>query len=555
MSALEDGRSASPSDPLIGQTLGKDYRVLERIGVGGMGVVYLVEHTGLKKRFAAKVLSAELAANAEARARFQTEAHAASQLEHENIVTITDYGLTVDGRPYIVMEFLRGNTLDQRLLDGPLTLEEIVAIIIPVGRGLAEAHAEGIVHRDVKPENVFLTQRSGGRWGVKVLDFGIAKAPLGKSKLTKMGQALGSPMYMAPEACKGEEVDHRADIYSLGVLMYLLWCGRVPFEDDNVLKVLQMQVTDAVTPPSHWRHDLSLGIEAVILRALEKEPERRFLSMAEMIAALEAALPPGADRLLVEAARGTTSMRTITDGGFATPFPSVTTTGRMRIEPLATAPTRPSLELSAATPSPAVTTLTPTPAAPPRKRWWPLAAIALVGLGAGGAFLLSRSSEKAPAGSAAAASGAASPEPAGGVAPGPAVEPAPMPAAATVHVAIKTDPAGAEVFLGERSLGRTPLDVDVARATTGDTLRIEQAGYQAWSRPVELTSDLAVDATLVPDVVAETVESPPPAAKAGRRTGRKSGGAKPGSGSAPTPPPPTGTGPGSSPGLEIRTNR
>ncbi len=263
MSVPDDSRQVAGTDPLVGQQLGKDYRVLEKIGTGGMGVVYLVEHAALKKRFAAKVLSAELAASAEARARFQTEAHAASQLEHENIVTITDYGLTTDGRPYIVMEFLRGRTLDARLLDGPLTLEEIVAIIIPVGRALAEAHAEGIVHRDVKPENVFLTLRSGGRWGVKVLDFGIAKAPVGRSKLTKMGQALGSPMYMAPEACKGEEVDHRADIYSLGVLMYLLWCGRVPFEDDNVLKVLQMQVSDPVTPPRYWREDPSVRLTNV----------------------------------------------------------------------------------------------------------------------------------------------------------------------------------------------------------------------------------------------------------------------------------------------------
>lgn len=320
-----DGSTAA--DPMIGQQLGKDYQVLECIGVGGMGVVYMVEHTALRKRFAAKVLAKELAADAEARGRFQAEAHAASQLEHENIINLTDYGLTADGRPYLIMEFLRGRTLDQRLAEGPLSLEEIVAIVIPVARGLAEAHREGIVHRDVKPENVFLTQRSGGRWGVKVLDFGIAKTPVRGNRLTKTGQALGSPMYMAPEACRGDEVDHRADIYSLGVLMYLLWCGRVPFDDDNLLKILQMQVSDPVPPPRALNPDISPAIEAVILRALEKEPDHRFLSLAVLLAELEAALPDGADQLLIEAARGTTSMRALSEYG-ATPYPARAVTTR-----------------------------------------------------------------------------------------------------------------------------------------------------------------------------------------------------------------------------------
>ncbi len=333
-----DGRGPSDptagpasADPLVGTLLGKDYLVIERIGVGGMGVVYLVEHAALRKRFAAKVLSKELAADAEARARFQTEAHAASQLDHENIISLTDYGLTADGRPYLVMELLRGRTLDQRLAEGPLSLEEIVAVVIPVARALAEAHAEGIVHRDVKPENVFLTARSNGRWGIKVLDFGIAKTAIGGNRLTKTGQALGSPLYMAPEACRGDEIDHRADIYSLGVLMYQLWCGRVPFDDDNLLKVLQMQVSDPVPPPQAARPGLPQEIEAVILRALEKDPDRRFLSIARLLIDLEAALPPDADRLLIEAARGTTSMRAMSERGAATPFPAPTTVGAIAL--------------------------------------------------------------------------------------------------------------------------------------------------------------------------------------------------------------------------------
>src|SRR5215813_7112265 len=228
-------------DPLVGSSLGKDFRVIKRIGSGGMAVVYLVEHQSLHKQFAIKVLSPELASNLEARARFTQEAHAASQLDHESIVSISDFGATADQRPFFVMELLRGQTLDQRVAEGAMSIEEIVAVAVPVARALAHAHAEGIIHRDVKPENVFLVQRSQGRFGVKVVDFGIAKTPI-NTRLTKMGETLGSPMFMSPEACRGDDVDARADLYSFGVLLYLMLCGRLPFEDENLLKVLHMQV-------------------------------------------------------------------------------------------------------------------------------------------------------------------------------------------------------------------------------------------------------------------------------------------------------------------------
>src|SRR6185369_3581643 len=130
---------------------------------------------------------------------------------------------------------------------------------------------EGIIHRDVKPENVFLVQRSQGRFGVKVVDFGIAKTPI-NTRLTKMGETLGSPMYMSPEACRGDDVDHRADLYSFGVLLYLMLCGRPPFEHENLLKVLQMQVSDQVPPPRSLNPDISPALAAVIERALAKDP-------------------------------------------------------------------------------------------------------------------------------------------------------------------------------------------------------------------------------------------------------------------------------------------
>jgi serine/threonine-protein kinase len=316
-------------DPLVGSMLGKDYRVLEPIGLGGMAVVYLVEHQTLRKRFAAKVLSVELAANLEARARFNQEAHAASQLDHENIVNITDFGETGDQRPFFVMELLRGQTLDQRVAEGAMSIEEMVAVSVPVARALAHAHAEGIVHRDVKPENVFLVQRSQGRFGVKVMDFGIAKTPV-NTRLTKMGETLGSPRFMSPEACRGDDVDHRADVYSFGVLLYLMMCGRVPFDDDNLLKVLQMQVSLPLPPPRSVNPTLSPALARVIERALAKDPADRHLSMHALLIDLEAALPPGADRLLIETqSGGASSFRVAVTG----PAPATASAGSLSAMP------------------------------------------------------------------------------------------------------------------------------------------------------------------------------------------------------------------------------
>jgi eukaryotic-like serine/threonine-protein kinase len=298
------------TDPLVGSMLGKDYLVLERIGVGGMAVVYLVEHQTLLKRFAAKVLSLELASSLEARARFTQEAHSASQLDHDNIVSISDFGVTLDHRPFFVMELLRGKTLDQRLTEGRMSLEEVVAVSVPVARALAYAHAEGIVHLDVKPENIFLVQRSRGRWGVKVVDFGIAKTPL-NPRVTKLGETNGSPLFMAPETVRGDDdVDQRADVYSFGILLYLMMCGRLPFVDDSLHRVLQMQLVQLPPPPRQVNSELSPELAAVVERALAKRRDDRYASMEALLIDLAAALPDGADRLLIEAQTGTAASET-----------------------------------------------------------------------------------------------------------------------------------------------------------------------------------------------------------------------------------------------------
>jgi len=317
MTAMRSSEMAERPDPLVGTMLGKDYRVLQPLGAGGMAVVYLVEHQTLLKQFAAKVLSRELASSLEARARFAQEAHAASQLDHENIVTISDFGVTFDHLPFFVMELLRGQTLDARLAEGPMTLEEVVAVAVPVARALAHAHAEGIVHLDVKPENIFLVQRSQHRWGVKVVDFGIAKTPQ-SPRIGTPGETAGSPMFMAPEVCTGsDDVDQRADVYSFGILLYLMLCGRPPFSDPSLARVLEMQLVELPRPPRQLNAELSPEIAAIIERALAKQPGDRYPSMEALLRDLDAALPLGADRLLIEAQTGTSLGDTPFAGGMS----------------------------------------------------------------------------------------------------------------------------------------------------------------------------------------------------------------------------------------------
>jgi eukaryotic-like serine/threonine-protein kinase len=325
---------------LVGSLLGKVYRVIEPIGVGGMAVVYLVEHQTLLKRFAAKVLSPDLASSLEARARFIQEAHAASALDHENIVSISDFGTTNDQRPFFVMELLRGKTLDRRLADGTMTIEEVVAVAVPVARALSHAHAEGIVHLDVKPENIFLVQRSRGRWGVKVVDFGIAKTPL-NPRLNKLGETAGSPLFMAPEVCRGDDdVDQRADVYSFGIMLYLMLCGRLPFVDDSTQRVLQMQLVELPPPPNQVNTQLSPEIAMVIERALAKDRADRYPSMEALLHDFAAALPPGADRLLIEAQSGAAVHDTPFSGSLSIPRPGSQPRASSTVSPISPLPRR-----------------------------------------------------------------------------------------------------------------------------------------------------------------------------------------------------------------------
>ena len=249
---LEDtfcARCGAPvTDPFIGTIVGERYRIVSRIGVGGMGAVYRAEHTMMRRDLAIKVLLPELSGKEEFARRFEREAESASRLDHPNIITTTDFGRTGDGSLFLAMEFLAGTSLGAAIAAGPMRIERALAIERQILRGLDHAHAAGVVHRDLKPENIMLVERDGQRDVVKILDFGIAKVTepqSGGQALTQAGVIFGTPEYLSPEQALGEAVDARADIYAAGVILYEMLAGRRPFESEDKVKIISMHLAHA----------------------------------------------------------------------------------------------------------------------------------------------------------------------------------------------------------------------------------------------------------------------------------------------------------------------
>ncbi|HEY4107262.1 MAG TPA: serine/threonine-protein kinase [Polyangiaceae bacterium] len=282
---LED--APSDEDPLVGHLLDGSYEVLRVIGEGGMGRVYEARHTRLHtKRFAVKLLHQELARQPEVVTRFQREAEAASVLTHPNVVGVYDVNTSADGRPYIVAELLEGEELGNYLERvGKLPVMEAVHIVRQVCRALGAAHAHGIVHRDVKPENVFLASPDAV---VKVLDFGISKVAENSDGLTKTGTVMGTPDYMAPEQARGDRVDARADIYAVGAILYRALTGRKPFDGLDPMAILTAVLTEEPERPSVREPSIPLALELIVQRTMAKLPAERFQTME----ALEQALAP-----------------------------------------------------------------------------------------------------------------------------------------------------------------------------------------------------------------------------------------------------------------------
>jgi tRNA A-37 threonylcarbamoyl transferase component Bud32 len=286
-------------DPLVGRTIADRYRVLGTIGRGGMGAVYRVEHLMLKKELALKFLHPELGRLDEVMRRFEREAEAAARLDHPNIVGVTDFGRTSDGMLFLAMELLQGQSLTDLIRpngsDGrPIPVERALHIERQILRALDHAHASGVIHRDLKPDNVMLIERDGEPDIVKLLDFGIAKMSAqsdgGKSEtLTQAGIVFGTPEYLSPEQAMGEEADQRADVYSAGIVLYEMLTGRRPFDAQSKVAIVSMHLTQKAMPVTRAAPDANIppALERIVERAMAKKRDERYASAQAFLHALD----------------------------------------------------------------------------------------------------------------------------------------------------------------------------------------------------------------------------------------------------------------------------
>ena len=510
----------------VGATVG-NYQVLQKIGSGAMGNVFLAQHPVIGKRVALKVIHPELASNEEMIARFFNEARAVTQIGHDNIVDVQDFGQTPDGDSFIVMELLEGFSLGDKLKhEGALSIPRATHIALQLADGLSAAHARGIIHRDLKPDNIFLIPRGGDPDFVKILDFGLAKLSgpsQAMSHQTKTGSLLGTPHYMAPEQAENvKKVDHRADVYSLGCILFQMLTGRVPFPGEGFGEVLVRHVREPPPLPSRLNPAVPPALEKIVLHALAKKPEFRFASMDEFRAALRdperfAQTLDGQGGLKLTpdngiAAVGVAGMGPPPDappspsGRFpqqspralsndaptmlAQPAPDAAAIARAQAEAqkqrheATTAPTprRPDPERVVQARPARSTVASPLRAnaslAVPRKRG-PLiavvAALAAVVVGGAAWFFVAGPGHKG-----------------------------------NVAVTVTTDPAGAEVYDGETLVGAAPVVVKVARDGEPHTIVVKKDGYLTAQRVVGGKDDQALKLRLTPKPVEEKEEPLPP---------------------------------------------
>jgi serine/threonine protein kinase len=276
---------------LHGSILEGKYEVLRVVGEGGMGMVYEGRNKTIGRRVAIKCLYPDLKVTQEAAARFHNEAMLTASIAHKNIIEVFDMGTIEGGVPYIVMEYLDGTSLAKMLELGPLSEATAVDVCLEILSALKAVHSKGIIHRDLKPENVFIMEQSGGEQIVKVLDFGIsylAKPIEGASILkTKTGIVMGTPHYMSPEQARGKKsIDHRADLYSLGIMLYEMVTGQLPFKGDNYNEVIIAITVEEPPPPSFHYDAIPPELEKVIMKAIDKDPDKRYQNASEFTSAL-----------------------------------------------------------------------------------------------------------------------------------------------------------------------------------------------------------------------------------------------------------------------------
>ncbi len=271
---------------MIGKII-SHYRILEKIGEGGMGIVYKAEDTKLKRTVALKFLPPELTRDPQAKARFVQEAQAAAALDHPNICAVFEIG-EAEGSTYIAMPYVKGQSLKERIAMGPLSMGEALDIAAQVAEGLKEAHEKGIIHRDIKPANIILTEKGQA----KIMDFGLAKLEAGVD-LTRTMAVIGTAAYMSPEQARGEEVDHRTDIWSFGATLYEMLTGQKPFGQKHDQALIYSILNDTTESVSRIRPEIPKPLDSVIQKALEKDRSRRYQSMAELIKDLKSNQPSG----------------------------------------------------------------------------------------------------------------------------------------------------------------------------------------------------------------------------------------------------------------------
>ncbi len=513
--------AANADDPLIGQVLDGKYRLVSRLGAGGMGKVYRAEQVALNRSVAVKVLDASpnhRDADPAVERRFFLEASLSAKLSHANVITVHDYGRvdTAEGPQfYLVMELLEGQTLHQRLQRGPTPMKasEAISVGIEIARGLRAAHKAGLVHRDLKPANVMLVAGDEGSPGVKILDFGLVKQLEGELRedITQEGTFLGSPRYMAPEQVSAAPVDHRCDLYALGIILYQCLVGRTPFDGKAPMEVLVKHVS---TPVPAMRDvnpaiDIAPPLESLVRRLLEKSPDARYADADAVLNALRgiATLPAFREDVTVASRSQSGAMR------FDAPGPSTPAL-------VAPSPNEQSGTIAGAT-----ITATSTTGVPEKKRApVPLIAggLALLVVGVGGAAIGLRGNGSRGAANQQSETSRAPERPSstdrGSVAP-----------ASRGVLRIESTPAGASVREAGLVLGVTPLSIEMNSEGAARRFEVQHPGFATYVFEQAPTAERVIRVAALTAEAAAEPASPTrrPRTNANRRPSNQTGAAQP----------------------------
>jgi len=452
-------------DAYLDTVVADRYRVIRKLGEGGMGVVYLAEHVFIEKKVALKVLSEDFARKADLVARFMQEAKAASKIGHENIIDITDFGETASGSVFFAMEFLDGHDLAHHIREhGPMDFDRTRHIMNQICRALGAAHSKGIIHRDLKPENIYLIEREGKPDFVKVLDFGIAKISSfdeGGSRLTRTGMIFGTPEYMSPEQAKGDRPDHRVDIYAAGCILYEMLTGDVPFHAETFMGVLTKHMFENPEPPSVRapQAGISPDVEAVVMKALAKDRDQRYQTMKEMALALE------------QCAGGDLGAAWGNEGSGVIPMSGRSDSSQVNIKLHTRGQAQVAAQGKSVTP---LTGLADTlRQGPPKRRGVIYAVIGgLVPLAVVGVVMATRKPPPKPIVDVPKIEQKVEPK------IEPKVEPPRPVAPSSYQISVRSEPSGADVFQGMERLGATPLTHDFASSTKELELVVKKKGYK-----------------------------------------------------------------------------